>query len=179
MLHSMNNPRIARSVLLTWCSGNTLKTGNYVQFTSPLRRFKKELPRRRKKGSGLFGVSTVSNWPLYRQRRPSFTYDSVSLKVTRLAQGLREQREARKPIDNWRVYTYTVVRRVGSSDVRCNGNILGSEASPHQGHDLGSRVRQSSLQYRDNTSSDKSKETEGKVGALVSMGISEQSSDIH
>ena len=80
-------------------------------------------------------------------------------------------------MDNWRVYT--VARRVGSSDVRCNGNILGSEASTHQGHDLGSRVRQSSLQYRDNTSSDKSKETEGKVGALVSMGISEQSSDIH
>ena len=76
-------------------------------------------------------------------------------------------------MDNWRVYTYTVLRRMGSSDVRCNGNILGSEASTHQGHDLGSRVRQSSLQYRDNTSSDKSKETEAKVGALVSIGILE------
>lgn len=48
----------------------------------------------------------------------------------------------------WHVYTYTVARRVGSSDVRCNGNILGSEASTNQGHDLGSRVRQSSLSPR-------------------------------
>jgi hypothetical protein len=43
----------------------------------------------------------------------------------------------------------------------------------NQGHDLGLRLRQSLLQYRDNTSSDKSKETEAKVGALVSMGILE------
>ena len=72
--------------------------------------------------------------------------------------------QGKEPMDNWHVYTYTVVRRVGSSDVRCNGNILGSEASTHQGHDLGSRVRQSSLQHHDNTSSDKSKETERKSG---------------
>ena len=55
MLHSMDNPRIARSVLLTWRSGNTLKTGNYVQFISPLRRFKESFHGGGRRGLGYLG----------------------------------------------------------------------------------------------------------------------------